>query len=68
MRCTRPIGPWRLTRLLLLLLSHQYINPEQLRRLEADGEIFLLGRLLEQQGVKRPTHGTLLRDYEALLP
>lgn len=26
--------------------------PERLRRLEADGEILLLGRLLEQQGIE----------------
>lgn len=26
--------------------------PERLRRLEADGEIILLGRLLEQQGIE----------------
>lgn len=26
--------------------------PEQLRRLEADGEVIMLGRLLEQQGIE----------------
>lgn len=40
--------------------------PEQLRRLEADGEILLPGRLLEQHGTTRSIRENLLRDYEAL--
>lgn len=49
--------------------------PERLRRLEADGEIFLLGRLLEQQGIEHQvvssTAGLRLRssglaDHEIL--
>lgn len=49
--------------------------PEQLRKLEADGEIILLGRLLEQQeiehqvlssmaGLEQCSHG--LAEYEVL--
>lgn len=36
----------------LILDRWAFYGPERLRRLETDGEILLLGRLLEQQGIE----------------
>lgn len=46
------------TRVWKILDSWPLKCPERLRRLEADGEIILLGRLFEQQGIEHQVMGS----------